>query len=113
MATRKMIPIKGNSLLAKRLQAGTVVRMSDGWRGRVFHDDGEYVSMIRDGDQMNPSFKGYRGFLRRSIKMGGLPMISRSQVVDLHARKFSGVSVTVLDRARLEAEWSASDARDY
>jgi hypothetical protein len=113
MATRKMIPIKGNSLLAKRLKSGTVVRMSDGWRGRVFHDDGEYVSLVRDGDQMNPSFKGHRGFLRRSIKMGGLPMISRSQVVDLHARTFMGVSVTVLDRARLEAEWDSSVARDY
>jgi hypothetical protein len=113
MATRKMIPIKGSSPLAARLKSGTVVRMSDGWRGRVHHDDGQYVSMIRDGDRMNPSFKGHRGFLRRSIKMGGVPMISRSQVVDLHARKFMGVSVTVLDRARLEAEWDASIARDY
>jgi hypothetical protein len=52
-------------------------------------------------------------FLRRSIKMGGLPMISRSQVVDLHARKMMDCTVTVIDRARLEAEWDASVARDY
>jgi hypothetical protein len=87
--------------------------MSDGWRGRVFHDDGEAVSFIRDGEEMNASFKGHRGLLRRSIKMGGVPMVSRSQVVDLRARKVMGCTVTVIDRARLETEWDASIARDY
>jgi hypothetical protein len=113
MATHKLIPLKSSDPLAKRLKSGTVIRMSDGWRGRVHHDDGEVVSLIRDGGQMNPSFKGHRGLLRRSIKMGGVPMVSRSQVVDLHARKVMGCTVTVLDRARLEAEWDASVARDY
>jgi hypothetical protein len=50
------------------------------------------VPIIRDGEEMNASFKGYRGLLRRSIKMGGVPMVSRSQVVDLHARKLMGCS---------------------
>ncbi len=84
--------------------------MSDGWQGRVHHDDEETVTLIRDGEEMNASFKGYRGFSRRSIKMGGVPMISRSQVVDLHARKVMGCTVTVIDRARLEAEWTTPDA---
>jgi hypothetical protein len=113
MAARKMIPIKSATPLAMRLKAGTVIRMSDGWRGRVHHDDGETVTMIRDGEEMNASFKGHRGFSRRSIRMGGVPMISRSQVVDLHARKLMGCTVSVLDRDRLEAEWDASIARDY
>jgi hypothetical protein len=113
MARHKLIPLKSINPLAKRLKTGTIIRMSDGWRGRVHLDDGETVSLIRDGEKMNGSFKGHRGFLRRSIKMGGIPMISRSQVVDLRARKVMGVTVTVIDRARLEAEWDASDARDY
>jgi hypothetical protein len=113
MARHKLIPLKGSDPLATRLKSGTVVRMSDGWLGRVHHDDGEVVSLIRDGEKMNPSFKGHRGLLRRSIKMGGLPMISRSQVVDLQARKMMAVSVTVIDRARLETEWDASVSRDY
>jgi hypothetical protein len=113
MAMRKMIPIKGSNPLAMRLKSGTVIIMSDGWRGRVHHDDGEAVTMIRDGEEMKASFKGHRGFLRRSIKMGGVPMISRSQVVDLHARKLMGCTVTVIDRARLETEWDASRSRDY
>jgi hypothetical protein len=108
MATRKMVPLKGSSPLAMRLKSGKPVRMSDGWRGRVFHDDGEYVTLIRDGEEMNASFKGHRGFVRRTIKMGGVPMVSRSQVVDLYARKIMGVSVTVLDRAQLEAEWQSA-----
>jgi hypothetical protein len=113
MARHKLIPLKSSNPLAIRLKSGTVVRMSDGWRGRVHHDDGETVSLIRDGEQMNASFKGHRGFLRRSIKMGGVPMISRSQVVDLCARKVMGCTVTVIDRARLETEWDASIARYY
>jgi hypothetical protein len=113
MARHKLIPVKSSSPLAMRLKSGTAVRMSDGWRGRVHHDDGEVVSLIRDGEQMNASFRGHRGFLRRSIKMGGVPMISRSQVVDLYSRKVMGCALTVIDRARLEAEWDAYDARDY
>ena len=113
MARHKLIPLKGSDPLATRLKSGTVVRMSDGWRGRVHHDDGESVSLIRDGEKMNKSFKGHRGLLRRSIKMGGLPMVSRSQVVDLHARKMMSCTVTVIDRARLETEWDASRSRDY
>jgi hypothetical protein len=113
MANRKMFPIKSNSPLARRLKSGTLVKMSDGWRGRVHHDDGKSVSMIRDGEEINASFKGHRGFFRRSIKMGGLPMISRSQVVDIHARKILGCTVTVIDRAQLESEWAAADARNY
>jgi hypothetical protein len=113
MAKHKLIPLKSSEPLAMRLKSGTVIRMSDGWRGRVHHDDGESVSLIRDGEQMNGSFKGHRGFLRRSLKIGGIPMVSRSQVVDLHARKLMGCTVTVIDRARLETEWDASIARDY
>jgi hypothetical protein len=113
MARHELIPIKSSNPLATRLKRGTVGYMGDGWRGRVHHDDGEAVSLIRDGEEMNGSFKGCRGLLRRSIKMGGVPMISRSQVVDLHARKVMGCTVTVIDRARLEAEWDASVARDY
>jgi hypothetical protein len=113
MARHKLIPLKRSDPLAIRLKSGTVVRMSDGWRGRVQHDDGEVVSFIRDGEEMNASFKGHRGLLRRSIKMGGVPMVSRSQVVDLRARQVMGCTVTVLDRARLEAEWDASVARNY
>src|SRR5436190_4543694 len=108
MATHKFIPPKSTDRLATRLTRGTVVRMSDGWRGRVHHDDGEVVSLIRDGEEMNASFRGHRGLLRRSIKMGGIPMISRSQVVDLHARKVMGCTVTVIDRARLESEWDSA-----
>jgi hypothetical protein len=113
MARHKLIPLKSSSPLAVRLKTGTVICMGDGWRGRVFHDDGEAVSIIRDGEKMNASFKGCRGLLRRSIKMGGVPMVSRSQVVDLHARRVMGCTVTVIDRARLESEWDASVARDY
>ena len=113
MARHKLIPLKSSDPLASRLKSGTIVRMSDGWRGRVHHDDGEAVTLIRDGEQMNKSFAGHRGFLRRSIKMGGLPMISRSQVVDLHARKVMSVNVLIIDCARLETEWDASAARDY
>ena|SRR5438552_3877741 len=108
MARHKLIPLKSSDPLATRLKRGTVVRMSDGWRGRVHHDDGEVVSLIRDGEEMNPSFKGHRGLLRRSIKMGGIPMISRSQVVDLRAQKVMGCTVTVIDRARLESEWNSA-----
>jgi hypothetical protein len=108
MARHKLIPVKGTDPLASRLKPGTVVLMSDGWRGRVHHDDGEVVTLIKDGEKMNRSFKGHRGLLRRSIKMGGLPMVSRSQVVDLHARKMMGVTVTVIDRARLETEWQSA-----
>ena len=113
MARHRLIPLKSSDPLATRLKRGAVVRMSDGWRGRVHHDDGEAVSLIRDGEKMNASFKGHRGLLRRSIKMGGIPMVSRSQVVDLRARKVMGCTVTVIDRARLETEWNASIARDY
>jgi hypothetical protein len=113
MAKHKLIPLKSSDPLATRLKSGTVVRMSDGWRGRVHYDDGEGVTLIRDGEEMNASFKGHRGFFRRSIKMGGVPMVSRSQVVDLGRRKMLGCTVTVLDRAGLEAEWEASIARDF
>lgn len=108
MARHKLIPLKSSDPLAKRLKRGTVVHMSDGWRGRVHHDDGEVVSLIRDGEEMNASFKGHRGLLRRSIRMGGIPMVSRSQVVDLRARKVMGCTVTVIDRARLESEWNSA-----
>jgi hypothetical protein len=108
MARHKLIPLKSSDPLATRLKRGTVVRMSDGWRGRVHYDDGEVVSLIRDGEEMNASFRGHRGLLRRSIKMGGSPMISRSQVVDLRARKVMGCTVTVIDRARLESEWNSA-----
>jgi hypothetical protein len=110
MARHKLIPLKSSDPLATRVKRGTVVHMSDGWRGRVHHDDGEALSLIRDGEEMNASFKGHRGILRRSIRMGGRPMVSRSQVVDLCARKVIGCTVTVIDRARLAAEWEASDA---
>ncbi|QDW38751.1 hypothetical protein FFI89_017335 [Bradyrhizobium sp. KBS0727] len=108
MARHKLIPLKSSDPLATRLKPGAVVQMSDGWRGRVHHDDGEVVSLIRDGEKMNASFKGHRGLLRRSIKMGGIPMVSRSQVVDLRARKVMGCTVTVIDRARLESEWNSA-----
>ena len=113
MARHKLSPIKSSNPLAARLKSGTLVRMSDGWQGRVHHDDGQVVSLIRDGEEMNASFKGHRGFLRRSIKMGGVPMVSRRQVVDLHARRVKGCAVTVVDRARLEAEWTIPDAWDH
>jgi len=108
MARHELIPLKSSDPLATRLKRGTVVRMSDGWRGRVHHDDGEVVSLIRDGEEMNASFRGHRGLLRRSIKMGGIRMISRSQVVDLRARKVMGCTVTVIDRASLESEWNSA-----
>jgi len=104
----KLIPIKSSNPLAMRLKTGTVVRMSDGWRGRVHRDDGEAVSLIRDGEQMNASFRGHRGFLRRSIRMGGIPMISRSQVVDLHSRKVMGCTMTVIDREQLKRSWESA-----
>src|SRR5450631_118591 len=113
MARHKLILIKSSDPLATRLKDGTAIRMSDGWQGRVLRDDGEVVCLIREGEKIDASFKGHRGFTRRSIKMGGVPMVSRSQVVDLSARKVMGVSVTVIDRARLETEWDASVARDY
>jgi hypothetical protein len=108
MARYKLIPLKSSDPLATRLKRGAVVRMSDGWQGRVHHDDGEVVSLIRDGEEMNASFRGHRGLLRRSIKMGGIPMVSRSQVVDLRARRVMGCTVTVIDRARLESEWNSA-----
>src|SRR5665811_18250 len=45
----KLIPLKKSNPLAMRLKSGTIVRMSDGWRGRVHRDDGDAVSLIRDG----------------------------------------------------------------
>jgi hypothetical protein len=53
-------------------------------------------------------FCGYRGFRRRSIKVGSSKMMSRSVVVDLAARKVLNRSVTVVDRARLESEWNSA-----
>jgi hypothetical protein len=82
--------------------------MSDGWRGRVENDDGEFVVMIRNGERLNDLFRGYRGLRRRSIKVGSNKVMSRSVVVDLAARKVLNRSVTVVDRARLESEWSSA-----
>src|SRR5437660_11333137 len=97
MARHKLIPLKSSDPLTTRLKRGTVVRMSDGWRGRVHHDDGEVVSLIRDGEEMNASLKGHRGLLRRSIQMGGIPINSRSQVVDRHARHVMCYTAQVVD----------------
>jgi hypothetical protein len=85
-----------------------LVTMSDGWRGRVHHDDGEVVTVIRDGERMYAAFRGHRGFLRQSVKVGGFRMVGRSQVVDLAARKILTCGVVVVDRARLESEWQSA-----
>jgi hypothetical protein len=108
MANRKVVSIKSTDPLAKRLKSGTVIAMGDGWKGRVHHDDGKAVSLIRDGERVNDAFKGHRGFLRRSVKIGGFQMVGRSQVVDLAARKMLPCSVTVIDRDRLETEWQSA-----
>ena len=58
---------------------------------------------------MNDLFVGHRGVMRRSLNIGGAKMVGRSQVVDLAARAvLPNVSVTVVDRKRLEAEWQSA-----
>jgi hypothetical protein len=104
----KNIILKANDPIAKRLQKGTVVQMSDGWKGKVESDDGEFAFMIRDGGRLNNLFVGYRGFQRCSIKVGSNKVMTRSVIVDLAARKVLNRSVTVIDRARLEAEWNCA-----
>src|ERR1700712_1887598 len=99
MARNKIISLKEGDPLSKRLkgafqmdsgspaldlQSGAVVRMGDGWQGRVFHDDGKTVTIIQDGETINPAFKGYRGFVRSSAKIGSFRIVGRSKVIDLH-----------------------------
>lgn len=113
MATRRDVVgkyqiLQRDDAFCKTLKAGTVVTMSDGWRGRVLHDDGEVVSMIKDGESMNTAFKGCRGIVRKSLRFGGIPMIGRSQVVDLAARKILRCDASVVDRKRLRAEWDSA-----
>jgi hypothetical protein len=112
MAKRKFIPLKSSDAIAKRLESGAAVAMSDGWRGRVHYDDGKTVSLVQDGEQMNSAFRGCRGFVRRSMKIGCVNLIGRSQVVDLAARKLLP-AVDIVDRALLEAEWEASKPWGY
>jgi hypothetical protein len=108
MAKHKVVPIKDGDPLSKRLKTGTIVACSDGWRGRVHYDDGKSVTMIRDGDQMNSTFKGHRSFMRSSVKLGSFKIVGRGPVVDLAARKMLSCTVSVIDRARLEAEWESA-----
>lgn len=104
----KNVILKDSDPLSLRMKAGAVVIMTDGWRGTVESDDGEFVLMLRDdGEQMNKAFRGYRGFRRQAVKAGRGKVMTRSPVVDLAARKMLKPSVTVIDRARIESSWLA------
>jgi hypothetical protein len=103
--------LKDGDPLGAPLQKGAVVRMSDGWRGKVETDDGVHVVMIRDGERVNELFRGYRGIRRCSAVVGGKIVKTRSVVVDLAARKQLRRGVVIIDRARLESEWEAADER--
>jgi hypothetical protein len=110
MARQKFIRLADSDPLAMKLKKGAVIRMSDGWLGKVNHDDGETVTLIRDGAvPLDKQFVGYRGFKRYRTTIGGSTAMCRGPVVDL-ARKciVRRCSVTVVDRARLEHEWSSA-----
>jgi hypothetical protein len=107
----KVVRLKVNDPLSRRLSKGAVITMSDGWTGHVFHDDGETVSQIRDGEKPNKLFIGHRGFQRHSMMINGVKVMCRSVIVDLAARMKIGASVvTAVDRARLECDWRSAAA---
>jgi hypothetical protein len=109
MAT-KLFRLKDSDPLAMKLKTGTIIQMTDGWRGKVQHDDGETVCLIRDGAvPLDPQFVGQRGFVRYRTTIGGSKAMCRGPVVDL-ARKcvMNRCGVVVVDRARLEFEWESA-----
>jgi hypothetical protein len=104
----KFVRLKDSDPLGMRMAAGAVVLMGDGWRGRVESDDGEYIVFIRDGEKCNDVFRGYRGITRRQMALDGAKAMYRSLVVDCEARKLKRCSLIIVDRARLESEWSSA-----
>ncbi|WP_342728876.1 hypothetical protein AAFG07_20870 [Bradyrhizobium sp. B097] len=105
----KNVRLKDSDPLALRMKPGAVVSMTDGWCGTVQSDDGEFVVMVRDGEQMNSAFRGYRGLRRQAVRVGRDKVMTRSPVVDLAARKMLKPSIAIVDRARIESSWSALD----
>jgi hypothetical protein len=68
----KLVRLKDSDPLAMKLKKGAVIKMSDGWRGKVDQDDGATVTLIRDGaEPLNDQFIGYRGFTRYRTTIGG------------------------------------------
>jgi hypothetical protein len=110
MAKKKLFRLADSDPLALKLKKGAVIRMSDGWLGKVNYDDGETVTLIRDGAvPLDKQFVGYRGFKRYRTTIGGSKAMCRGTVVDL-GRKcvVRRCGVVVVDRARLESEWQSA-----
>jgi hypothetical protein len=111
MAKAKLFRLKDSDPLAMKLKKGTVIQMSDGWRGKVDHDDGETVTLIRDGAiPLDPRFVGYRGFIRYRTTINGAKAMCRGAVVDCSRKRVVRCGVVIVDRARLESEWEYAPA---
>jgi hypothetical protein len=90
-----------------RLQRGTPVVMTDGWRGRVETDNGDTIVAIREGEVPNDWLRGYRAFGRRELTVKG-----GTALYDWSAME-RGATVIDLQRerhARLEREREWNDA---
>jgi hypothetical protein len=109
MMKRKLVRLKDSDPLAMKLKKGAVIKMSDGWCGKVDQDDGATVTLIRDGaEPLNDQFIGYRGFTRYRTTIGGSKAMCRSVIVDLARKSMVKCGVVVVDRARLESEWESA-----
>jgi hypothetical protein len=109
MRKKKLFRLADSDPLAMKLKKGAIIQMSDGWRGKVSHDDGATVTLIRDGaEPLNDQFIGYRGFIRYRTTINGSKAMCRGTVVDLERKCIVRCSVTVVDRARLESEWASA-----
>jgi len=92
-----------------RLQRGTPVVMSDGWKGRVESDNGDTIVCIRNGEVPNDWLRGYRAFSRREL----LTVKGGTAQYDWKPDRRAGAaelrpSAAELRRAKLEHEWNSA-----
>jgi hypothetical protein len=102
--------------LGMRLNMGMPVQMSDGWRGKVEQDCGDFVVCLRDGARPDAHWSGagYRLISRRSMTINGEKVTfdwrstaTASRPNADRERRQRDV-VVYLERARLEREWKSA-----
>jgi hypothetical protein len=111
MATRK-----NSTPLRASLTRGMTVHMSDGWRGKVDQDCGDFVVCLRDGARSDAHWSGagYRLISRRSMTINGEKATfdwgstaTASRPTADRERRHRDV-VVYLERARLDREWKSA-----
>jgi hypothetical protein len=100
----------------RRFSAGMAVTMTDGWRGTIEQDCGDFIVALRDGERSCPHWSGdYRlvPLAAIEVKANKLTVAWRSRSRRSARRSRSTLDGVVddfrlrraRDRARLEQEW--------